>query len=413
MTLKSAWKRFLALVLVMAGLVGSGVSLKAEEAHGPAVFQKGSFVEVSARAAAEDRLLVIDFMAAWCPPCKRMDQMTWPDPALNAWVASYALAIQVDVDRDPELSEKFGIESMPTIVVLKGEQTAGRYTGFRDADELRTWLEQVRTGKEPPPAPAAKDPRQEGQRRLKEARESLAAGNYAKATDQLIWLWENILTLSPSFVGVKYSFLVEDLKQLAAKHPPAREKLASFRDKLTPVVTSEKFEPVHFKDWFHLNRIIQDDEKILAWYEAVAKTPTSFSRLLPVQLDITDFLLEKRKLAEAGKLITDPLTNIRAMLFMGKTGDLLEDASLARFVGGRWLALQAAGRTSEAAQVLKELFLNLGEDPEVKINLMESGIDAGCKVPEFDGWLKEAQAGGKDIASLSQTLKSLPLLKNP
>jgi len=333
--------------------------------------------------------------------------------ALMAWVASHALAIQIDVDKEAKLAENFGIEAMPTVLVLKRDKTLGRFTGFRDADDLLTWLEQVRTGKEPPPAPAAKNPREEGQRKMKEAREALAAGNFDAATEQFLWLWDHLLELSPSFVGVKYSFLLDDLKSLASKHAPARAKLAAMRDKLNAVVEAERVDPAQFKDWFSLCRIVGDDEKIMAWYEASAKSPSSLSRLLPVQLDITDFLLEHKRLAEAGRLVTDPLTNVRAMLFMGKTGDLLEDASLARFIGGRWLALLAAGRRDEAVQIRKELFISLGQAPEVKINLMEAGADAGVRLPEFDVWIKEAQEKSKDVASLSAALKNLPLLKVP
>ncbi len=388
-------------------------SIWAAGEHLPSIFQKMTFEEATSQAAKEDRLLIIDFMATWCPPCRRMDQMTWPDPKLTAWVASYALAIQIDVDKESKLAENFGIEAMPTVVVLKREKTLGRFTGFRDADETLTWFEQVRTGKEPPPAPTAKNPREEGHRRLKEAREALAAGNYDAATDQYLWLWEHILELSPSFVGVKYSYLVEDLKRLASKHEPARRKLTALRDAVIPKITDERIDREKFKDWFHLCQAIGEEEKILTWFDSAVKSPSSSTLLLPVQLDITDFLIEQKKLVEAGNLMSDPLTNVRAMMFMGKTGDLLEDASLARFVAGRWVALLAAGRKDEAAQVLKELFSSLGQSPEIRINVVEAGVDAGVRLPEFDEWLKEAEEQGKDVASLSATLKSLPPLKIP
>lgn len=75
-----------------------------------------SWAGIVARAAAEDRPVLIDFTATWCGPCKLLDVMVFTEKAVIAELAE-VITFQVDID-NPEyrdLKTQFGVTAVPTI----------------------------------------------------------------------------------------------------------------------------------------------------------------------------------------------------------------------------------------------------------------------------------------------------------
>ena len=75
--------------------------------------------ETFAEATREPGLTVVDFWASWCGPCRAMAPQFEKAAELRP---QYRFA-KVDVDAEPMLASRFGIRSIPTLVVLKN----GRY----------------------------------------------------------------------------------------------------------------------------------------------------------------------------------------------------------------------------------------------------------------------------------------------
>ena len=115
----------------------------------PAVFTKASYEQARAELT-QDRVLIVDATASWCPPCQEMKATTWRDPKVEAWFAASGTAFMLDVDEEAAIAKALAIEAMPTLIALRSSNgmisEAARHVGFMDADELVAWLDEVKKG---------------------------------------------------------------------------------------------------------------------------------------------------------------------------------------------------------------------------------------------------------------------------
>ncbi|MBE0646861.1 MAG: thioredoxin [Bacteroidales bacterium] len=79
-------------------------------------------------------LILVDFWAAWCMPCKLMV------PALNELAEdphNEAVIAKLNVDEQRSTASKFGIRSIPTSILFKNGKEVERIVGVKSADQLR------------------------------------------------------------------------------------------------------------------------------------------------------------------------------------------------------------------------------------------------------------------------------------
>lgn len=78
-------------------------------------------------ASADNKIIVIDFYATWCGPCKQLA------PYFEKWINTYGKAAEfqkVDIDQEQMMSEEYEITAVPTIVVLTHDgEEIGRVEG--------------------------------------------------------------------------------------------------------------------------------------------------------------------------------------------------------------------------------------------------------------------------------------------
>ncbi|MGK0239086.1 MAG: thioredoxin family protein [Verrucomicrobiia bacterium] len=99
------------------------------------LFVVGDFAAAQEKAKASGKLVMIDFAAEWCGPCKMLDRTTWKDEGVISAVTEKAVAVRVDVDENRELAARFRIRSIPTIIFIDGEgKEVSRLIGYRDAE---------------------------------------------------------------------------------------------------------------------------------------------------------------------------------------------------------------------------------------------------------------------------------------
>ncbi len=103
-----------------------------------------NFDSVVLKASGETPVLV-DFYASWCQPCQYLG------PVLAEMAESYAgnfLLAKVDVDAEQTLSQKYGVKSMPTVMLFRDGRHVDQFVGARQPHSVRYFLAQ--NGVKPP-----------------------------------------------------------------------------------------------------------------------------------------------------------------------------------------------------------------------------------------------------------------------
>ena len=93
------------------------------------------FAEVAEHASVP---ALVDLWAPWCGPCRMVS------PALEQLATEMAgklKLVKVNVDESPKLQQRFGVQAIPTLLLLRNGAVAARRTGAAPAGALRTWRE--------------------------------------------------------------------------------------------------------------------------------------------------------------------------------------------------------------------------------------------------------------------------------
>ncbi len=80
--------------------------------------------------------VLVDFWAEWCGPCRMIAPAL---EELNAEMDGVEI-VKVNIDDNPEAPGRYGVMSIPTMILFKGGKPAATMVGARPKGELKAWL---------------------------------------------------------------------------------------------------------------------------------------------------------------------------------------------------------------------------------------------------------------------------------
>ena len=85
-----------------------------------------------------DKPVLVDFWAEWCMPCRMLG------PTIEKLAKDYAGKVKVgklDTDANRDVSMKYGISAIPTVILFKDGQVAQKFVGLRKEQEFKAALD--------------------------------------------------------------------------------------------------------------------------------------------------------------------------------------------------------------------------------------------------------------------------------
>jgi len=151
-------RRFRSLLAAVLSLSMAVVPATASDGGTTLIAWQGWTTDLFTRARSENKLVILDLEAVWCHWCHVMDKTTYADPAVAKILGESYIAVKVDQDSRPDISNRYEDYGWPATIIFSstGKELA-KLSGYIPPERMVMVLQSFRD--DPTPGPSASGPK--------------------------------------------------------------------------------------------------------------------------------------------------------------------------------------------------------------------------------------------------------------
>lgn len=277
--------------LACIAALGALILVSCGQAEEP--FFDGTFKAACETASKTKQIVLIDFYTTWCLPCKKLDQTTWKDKAVRAWLKEYCVSLKIDAEKDEALAKKFQLASFPTIVLVKPDGTEmDRLVGYKSPADFLAEAKETLAGKDG--IARAKEKlvgKNKDNPTLRMALGDTLArrGRHEEALKEYVWCLEHgpkhdaTFSTPPLYMQIHF---------LARTFEPAQKLLKERSDAAREAIVQGIASEDNIEDFSFIHRITGKQEEILKLFDELRAKKSPLNKLFD---HVVDLLVEKRR----------------------------------------------------------------------------------------------------------------------
>ena len=281
-------------------LLGPGLAPALALAEEP--FRELTFDQALSTAKKEKKLVMVDFYATWCGPCKMLDRTTWKDEKVQAWLKKSTVPLKIDAEKERELASRYHINAYPTMVFIQPDGTVkGRLRGYLPPEQFVGQAEAAVTGEGALGAAKAsvKASPNDPNAHVALADALSESGKQKEALAEMVWAFDHGLENDPGFAKARATTLLGSMSELAKEYPPARQALVERRAAARAKLIAGAADPVARDDLPRLDFALgQRDSTIRVFEELKNLGPSHEESRRAIGVAISDLLFERQRYAD-------------------------------------------------------------------------------------------------------------------
>ncbi|GEM_PF-1999674 len=243
-----------------------------------------------------------------------------------------------------------------------------------------------------------------------EADKLVKIGKFDDATKKFETIWNDLRKQDAMLSGGNAPFICENIRNLCKRHASARDRFRTMRDQTADSFETRGKQLTDLAAWIVLNRIVDQEDRTLDWWEKVRVNPVAKDVLVRFRPWLEPLLDRNGRTGDLAVMIDDPAALVRRE-FAGFRSAVRRESSELNYRVSRevfltrhakhYTSLLLSGRERDATRLATEA-MTVDHSPEMVMCMVKAALDCGRPAQQHLDWLTAVSARGNETL---QTLK--------